>query len=295
MPIPLINRKTTQQETEKVYGQQALEKSLSHPLLKTISQNPFIQRSVSELCGMYYKSPISQPKVHDFIEEFNIQMQDFKEPDGGFTSFNDFFIRELADGSRPFPTDDNILGAPAEGRLCVYPIENSDVQLNVKSKQMSLVDLLQSDELAEQFVGGHVFSFRLAPVDYHRFHFPDHGHCNPTTHIPGALYSVNPIAHQYIDDIYLKNERHITELFTHNFAKMLCVEVGAYNVGTIKQCFLDDEKFARGDLKGYFEFGGSALLLITDSDVIPDKDLLENTQKGFETLIQLGENIARAR
>lgn len=41
-----------------------------------------------------------------------------------------------------------------------------------------------------------------------------------------------------------------------------------------------------------FEFGGSTIVLMVKPDVIlPDNDITENTNAGFETVVKMGEKI----
>ena len=49
----------------------------------------------------------------------------------------------------------------------------------------------------------------------------------------------------------------------------------------------------RGEEKGYFEFGGSSILLgFAPGEITPDADLLRNSREGFETAVRQGERIA---
>lgn len=51
-------------------------------------------------------------------------------------------------------------------------------------------------------------------------------------------------------------------------------------------------EFVRGEEKGMFEFGGSTIVLMVKPDVIlPDSDITENTNAGFETVVKMGEKI----
>jgi phosphatidylserine decarboxylase len=70
--------------------------------------------------------------------------------------------------------------------------------------------------------------------------------------------------------------------------------VGATNVGAIHQTF-SPEKQRKGAEKGYFSFGGSALLLFFEPNRIQvSEDILENTRKGYETRCILGQPLGKA-
>ena len=87
----------------------------------------------------------------------------------------------------------------------------------------------------------------------------------------------------------------ITEIDTAHFGKVLFVEIGATSVGSIKQTFKSDGKVQKGDEKGYFEFGGSCIVLLFEKgNVMFDKDLVENTKQGFETKANYGESMGCA-
>lgn len=65
-------------------------------------------------------------------------------------------------------------------------------------------------------------------------------------------------------------------------------------VGSIKQSYTAGSQIEKGAEKGYFAFGGSTVVLLFKKDAIKiNEDLLQNTQKGFETSILMGEAIAR--
>jgi phosphatidylserine decarboxylase len=68
-------------------------------------------------------------------------------------------------------------------------------------------------------------------------------------------------------------------------------EVGATMVGSIVQTYTGDF-VKKGEEKGYFKFGGSTVVLLFEKNKIRiDEDLLNNTLKGYETVIKEGEKI----
>ena len=64
-------------------------------------------------------------------------------------------------------------------------------------------------------------------------------------------------------------------------------------VGSIIQTYQDNSQVVKGEEKGYFAFGGSTLVLFFEKGKVKlADDLLENTRKGYETAVFMGENIA---
>jgi phosphatidylserine decarboxylase len=78
-----------------------------------------------------------------------------------------------------------------------------------------------------------------------------------------------------------------------NCGPMLQIEVGALTVGSIVQTY-ERGPMRKGQEKGYFHFGGSTVILLTEPGrVVPDRDLLDATAQGLETLVKVGARIGR--
>jgi phosphatidylserine decarboxylase len=66
-------------------------------------------------------------------------------------------------------------------------------RLWIKDREFSVARLLGDayKGQAENYIGGALAIFRLAPQDYHRFHSPVDGEIRPMTFISGEYYTVN--------------------------------------------------------------------------------------------------------
>jgi phosphatidylserine decarboxylase len=96
-------------------------------------------------------------------------------------------------------------------------------------------------------------------------------------------------------DILVENERQISILDTKNFGLIGFAEIGALSVGRIVQTHFPDKPFKRGDEKSVFRFGGSAIAVFGQPGRWrPCADVLENTAKGIEIMLRLGNEVARA-
>jgi phosphatidylserine decarboxylase len=295
-----IDRKTRQEKTEKVYGKffidllygtSRLSHLLSFLVLPLFSHMNFLSR----LYGSIQKSRMSKKKIKPFIEKFHVDTSEFFEPVDSFQSFNDFFIRKLKPSARHLAPGSDIAVLPADGRYLVYEnIQKSD-GFFVKGKKFSLEILLRSSDLARKYAEGSMIIARLAPVDYHRFHFPMNCLPGEPQLINGPLYSVNPAALKKHTDILAENKRVITRLKTEHFGPVLFIEVGATYVGTIHQTFIPHEPHAKGDEKGYFSFGGSSLILLFEPNrIVFDADLIVASHRRIETLGQMGQSMCRS-
>ncbi len=291
--IEYIERKTGQKRIEKIYGHKALslfygdgflQRLFSKTLLPLIAHLPFF----SKVYGYLQKLPSSAKRIESFIETYGIDKVEFLKSD--FSSFNDFFIRKLKPEARPIVSDPNRLAMPADGRYLVF---SKFDQFQIKGQTFSLIEFLKSRSLASHYADGSMAIVRLCPSDYHRFHFPCDGTPSKPSLINGPLYSVNPMALRKRLSILSENKRMITEIETKNFGIILYVEIGATAVGTIRQTYLPEKPIQKGDEKGYFEFGGSCIVLLFEKGAIEfDADLLKNSGQGIETRANYGDSLA---
>ncbi len=278
---------------EKVFGESFINWSFGTGLGRAITGLGIVQKTVSRFVGSYYKSGLSKKEIAPFIKNFDIQMDEFVEPTEGYNSFNDFFIRQLKPGQRKFPRAAQELGACAEGRLSVFPLQTLSDRIVIKGQNVAWWQLVESEAQAKPFVGGHAFVFRLCPVDYHRFHFPDAGTASKSKRIAGLLLSVNPLALSHFNDIFIKNERQYTFLKSANFGELALIEVGALCVGAIAQSYAPEQPVTRGQEKGYFEFGGSTCIMLCGPQIQPEALFLEKTAAGVESYVKLGDTVAK--
>ena len=74
------------------------------------------------------------------------------------------------------------------------------------------------------------------------------------------------------------------------------MEVGAMMVGKITNLKPGPCEVKKGEEKGYFEFGGSTIvLLLQHGKVRMDSDLIENSENGYETIVRMGERIGKCK
>ena len=296
MKIKYYNRYTSREEIEKIYGGRYVrwlyQNKLGRPFGFLLSFS-----WPNKIYGILQNYPFSgYGKVRFFIEKFSIKIDEYlpesEERDIPYRSFNNFFIRRFKPGIRPFTQVLKQMPAFCEARYFGHQALDESNSIPVKGKYLTARSLTGDAWKEGNFEGGPALLARLCPVDYHRFHFPDNGECKKHFRISGKYHSVNPLALAVKPDIFCTNERQISLLHSENFGKLLYVEVGAICVGKIVQTHTK-KGFMRGDEKGYFLFGGSTVILFGEKGCwIPDRDILENTAKGMETFVKLGDRIA---
>ena len=289
--IQYYERESGQLKTEKVAGEKWLVWLYNNPIGETTLWALAKRKLVSSIYGKMMDRTSSAKRIHPFIEDFDIDMSCAQEQE--FKNFNDFFTRKLKDNARPIDTSFNIVVSPADGKILAYAdISNSD--FIIKGFRFDVSSFLDNAVLAQKYRDGALLIFRLAPVDYHRFHFPVSGNLTPIKKIEGDYYSVNPFALRKKAEIFCLNKREYAIISSSLFGDVIMAEVGAAMVGSIVQTYTGSS-VKKGEEKGYFKFGGSTVVLLFEKDKINiDKDLLINTAKGHETAVKMGERIGDA-
>ena len=242
---------------------------------------PLIQPQVSKLAGHYLSSAHSKWLISKFIERNEINMDIYEECD--YSSFNDFFTRKIKPDCRPVPEDLDVLISPCDCLATVYPIQENTT-FSIKNTEYTLRSLLRSPRLAKRFRGGYAYVLRLTVEDYHRYLYSVSGKQSKNYHIDGTFHTVNPIANDYLP-IYKENTREYTVIHSKEFGDVLQMEVGALLVGKISN-HKQSTVVTRGEEKGFFEYGGSTIVVLTQKGrVTPRSDLLTNSKNGYETKV----------
>lgn len=291
-PIEFLNRRTGRVETEQVFGEGWLRFAYGNPLGR-LSVWLIARRAIfSTWFGRRMSKPESALRVLPFITQYNLDVDEFAKSPFDYKTFNDFFYRALKPGARPIAGGDDVAVLPADGRHLVFPDIDAAEGFYVKGAKFTVRELLDDEELATRFAGGAMVISRLCPVDYHRFHFPVAGAPRESRLVQGWLYSVSPIALRRRIRYLVENKREVTLINGSPFGPVVMIEVGATNVGSIRQSFVPGRPVAKGDEKGLFAFGGSCVItLFTRGSIRFDDDLVTQSREQRETYARMGERL----
>lgn len=276
--------------TEKEDGQERTIKRLYGNLFGRLVLKLLTARWISRVAGAFLSTKLSCRLIPSFIQKNNIDMSQYQQETYG--SYNEFFCRRIRPEARVIDQTPEHLISPADSKLTALPIE-ADSRFVLKNTPYTLASMLRSPELAEAYQGGYALIFRLTVDDYHRYCYVADGEKEENVPIPGVLHTVNPIANDYYP-IYKENAREYSLLHTQMFGDILMMEVGALLVGKIVNHHGKARVF-KGQEKGYFQFGGSTVVVLLKKDAVRlDEDILENSRKGIETVVKIGEKIGVA-
>lgn len=254
--------------------------------------------SLSIKQGKKFDSPASVREIKPFIDFHQLDLSEVLLPLEEFKSFNEFFYRALKPGSRPCasPNDPKIIVSPADCRSVVFNTVDTATRVWVKGRDFTVKRLLGSayPDDAKLYEGGALGIFRLAPQDYHRFHIPVDGVLDKPKLIKGEYYTVNPMAIRSALDVYGENVRIVCPIDSPTFGRVMVICIGAMMVGSTV-ITAEEGPVKRVDELGYFQFGGSTLVVLFEPGKMRwDEDLVNNSKQALETLIRVGMSVGHA-
>ena len=289
--IKYIDRSSGEQKTEIVPGEKMLRWLYGSGTGKIALHLLFKRKLITALVGWYMNCQLSAKRIHSFVTEHQINLDECEiNKANQYKSFNDFFYRKLKTDARPIG---NNIVSPADGKILVFQDINEISTFFIKGMEFTLKAFLKNNKLASKYQNGSMAIIRLAPSDYHRYHFPVTGTVGESINISGYYYSVSPLALRNSLKIFCENKREYCILQTKEYGDVVICDVGATMVGSIIQTYRANSEVKKGEEKGYFAFGGSTLVLLFEKDKIRfDDDLVTNTKNHLETYVRMGENIA---
>jgi phosphatidylserine decarboxylase len=301
-PIRFFHRYKKTVETEKVFGERWLRLAYENPVGRGLVWLLARRWLFSWWYGRKMNRRSSSLQILPFIAKYDIDVDDFAKSAFDYKTFNEFFFRAMKAGVRPVAPGDRVAVFPADARHLAFPNVDEADGFYVKGATFSLAELLgeasrpeNERALTNRFSGGSMIISRLCPVDYHRFHFPVAGTPGEPRLINGWLYSVSPLALRRNVRYLVENKRVVTLIESPEFGAVASIEVGATNVGSIKQTFVPGRAVAKGDEKGFFAFGGSCVITLFQAGRIRlDADIVGQSEHHVETFARVGDRLGEA-
>ncbi|HFB65780.1 MAG TPA: phosphatidylserine decarboxylase [Aeromonadales bacterium] len=237
--------------------------------LKTLPQYLLPQHSITRLIGHYADEamgPKTTKAIKWFVDRYKVNMNEAANPDiASYKTFNEFFTRPLKEGIRPI-CGEGFLASPVDGAVSQAGRIRQHFLIQAKNHDYTNVDLLAGDKtLASKFDDGNFATIYLAPKDYHRIHMPIDGKLVGMKHVPGKLFSVNPITARNVPNLFARNERVIC-LFETEVGLMAQILVGATIVGSMETVWHGTVKGDKGHKVSTFRYQGNDAITLKKGD-----------------------------
>ncbi|MCZ6893409.1 MAG: phosphatidylserine decarboxylase [Gammaproteobacteria bacterium] len=289
-----LDRATGRMISEPVYAGGFLDWSYNTTVGWLVTEFILSRRILTRLYGWFHKSRWSRRKIRLFVKRYRIDMRESRRQIDEFSSFNDFFVREIDLGRRPIDPDPTVCVSPVDGRLLAYRQIDGEREFMIKRSSFDLKRFLGDATLAKRYAGGDMIVCRIYLPDYHHVHFADSGTAHPATTIGRRYWAVSPHSRCWSIPFYSENHRMLTLFDSNHFGQIAMVEIGAFTVGSIQQRYRPGAHVGKGEHKGFFELGGSTVVLLFEPGRIElDRDLVVNTCSGLETFVSMGKRVGR--
>ena len=273
--------------------------------LAVLSQYLLPKQALTALAGKFASAcagGLTTRVIRWFVGRYGVNMAEAANPDiASYASFNEFFTRALKPDARPLATADFI--CPVDGAISQFGAIDRDQIFQAKGHSYSTTALVGGDAaLASAFENGHFATLYLSPKDYHRIHMPCAGRLLRMIHVPGDLFSVNPLTARGVPGLFARNER-VVCVFEGEQGPFVLVLVGATIVGSmatvwhgvvnpprpghLREWRYEDQQllFRQGDEMGRFLLGSTVVMLF------PANTLTFNTDWSPQRPIRLGEKM----
>ncbi len=223
----------------------------------------------------------------------------------GWLTFNQFFARKLNAGLRPIaePADNRVVTSGAD---CFYQAWYSvDADSAIPATRLKgthtyghVTSLLEGSRYAGTFAGGTFVHFMLPPSAYHRFHAPVAGRVEEAFVVQGAAFLQVDLADGELQSrdsartgYEFTQTRGVLTVDTSDspagdVGVVAVVPVGMSQVASVVLTATVGEDVAKGEEFGYFQFGGSDIILLFQPGFDPDIE----TTRGFR---HVGTPVAR--
>ena len=165
-----------------------------------------------------------------FMHHYQIQLNEYPRKNiSEYISFNDFFTRELSLNNRPITENGKLIISPVDGTVTQFGSIKSGQLMQVKGINYRLDEFLNHHKhLIKIYENGFFMSIYLAPYNYHRVHLPCEGTLVSAEMVSGKTHRVDQKALKTIKNLYVENQRLISN-FDSNIFNFSLIMVAALN------------------------------------------------------------------
>ena len=245
-----------------------------------------------------WKGPCALKEL-DHMKEFVYNKEDKY---WGFKSWNDFFTRNLKNGTRPIVGRDNNKIVNAFGDNGFLNIEmhlQNNTKMWIKNESYSLFQMFDKNpSLSNRFIGGTALQVFFSATKYHHYHAPVSGNVTYAANKHGIIYAVDEVNVASNQDKLTTLKNWIkygadglieTELYLAHIASRAIIIIENELLGPVALFFIGMTEISscrieprikngyengtpayveKGDKLGYFQFGGSSGAILFTKEVV---------------------------
>ncbi|AFC55208.1 MULTISPECIES: phosphatidylserine decarboxylase [Mycobacterium] len=211
----------------------------------------------------------------------------------GWLTANQFIAREINGGLRPIaePTTNLVVTSPADCKYQhAYDIaaDSSIPATTVKNEKYgNIKQLIEGSQYSESFARGTFVHYMLPVHAYHRYHLPVAGLVEESFRINGKVFMrVGLEEHEFASSDSASSGYEFSQtrgVVTVDTSQSDCgdigivavIPVGMAHVSSVVLTAVPGKHMAKGEEFGYFQFGGSDIIILFQEGVDPQLDTSE--------------------
>lgn len=257
--------------------------------------------------GSYYQMALKDNK-------FGLKNNWYEDPKN-WKTFNQFFSRYLkSSDQRPIAdaNDNSIVNSPADAQpQGIWQIDDKSNIIQkqgvpIKSGTLNSIEKLIGEESSyeKEFTNGSFTHTYLDVNDYHRYHFPISGTVKEVRIIPGqnaagCILTWDTINKRYVYDASVPGWQSIETrgcviMETDDFGLVALLPLGMSQVCSVnfEKNIQVGTKVKKGDMLGYFLFGGSDFMMIFQKKAGFKMDIAKDEKSSYKKLL-MGERYGK--
>ncbi len=310
-PPPVVDRNGNTAKNVELSWQTTLQLAAVYKWTLLGSDSGFINQQVMQTtknAGIKWNRPLPpETREHEVTtfalnNQIDIEPWEWEKPANEYQTINEFFARRYHPESKLHPqhffdeSAANDIGSVAEGKIVAYADVKESQRFWIKNEAFTLEKTGLPDW--QDYLNHPMAIFRLAPYDYHRFHAPISGavvHMSSSDNYEETWsHSVKPMILHHPDfNLFNENRRRFL-ILENEYGRVALMFVGAVTVDSIT--FSDQIELgytvSKGEDLGTFNYGGSTVVMFTDSDQFTfAEDILNQSREKIELQVRCGESI----
>ena len=220
--------------------------------------------------GKFFDTDESAKHIKKFFKDPKFHINDYYVPASGWKTFNQFFTRDVKPGKRPIDAmyDDRIIVSPVDGTFKEWTLIHGK-EIDVKGILVKINDFLVESKYKDHFQNGVCAHLYLDLNDYHRFHVPVAGKVLEVKKIPGNVfldvYKKDGILKEDPGEMLLIKEDRGLVILETTFGLVALIPIGMESVSSVNLLPDVDSYLYKGQMFGYFAYGGSQFAILFEN------------------------------
>ncbi len=245
-----------------------------------------LTQTAGSLASKKFPPQLLQKFIQLYCKIYSVNLNESKGKLASFSTFNEFFTRDINFAKRKIDHTENSIISPVDGTLIGFSKIQKNKLYSTKGVEFTLEELVGTKN-AKIFKNGYCITIYLSPADHHRIYAPSEGEIYNFSYFSGDLWPVNALGLKLFPKLFCINER-LLSLMKNNKHKTTIgiLKIGATIVGKIKTKYTSINQYhskkskidipfkktisvKKAEAIAQFELGSTVILLFQEESFLP--------------------------